>query len=160
MRFQHGIPVLPTQGRGMFGKGMENSAAEHSLALIFCDAKSRCRRGLHRLRCGGSTPPSCSLGLQALQRSLSERCKLQGDRLQVVVVRCVLLQTCNLQPVTPIETACGLPRTAERPVSETVSLGGAIPLTPTIFQPLQVRIFSSLIWPNLQDDFWQPRTVR
>src|SRR5437899_1925144 len=23
------------------------------------DAKSRCQRGLHRLRCGGSTPPSC-----------------------------------------------------------------------------------------------------
>ena len=29
--------------------------------------------------------------------------------------------------------ACGSPRTAERPVSETVSLGGAIPLTPTNF---------------------------
>jgi hypothetical protein len=29
-------------------------------------------------------------------------------------------------------TACGLPRTEERPVSETVNLGGAIPLTPTI----------------------------
>ena len=29
------------------------------------------------------------------------------------------------------ETACGLPRTAERPVSETMSLGDAIPLTPT-----------------------------
>ena len=27
--------------------------------------------------------------------------------------------------------ACGSPRTAEGPVSETVSLGGAIPLTPT-----------------------------
>ena len=26
---------------------------------ISCDAKSRCQRGLHRLRCGGSTPPSC-----------------------------------------------------------------------------------------------------
>ncbi len=35
-----------------------------------------------------------------------------------------------------ISTACGLPRTAERPVSETVSLGGAIPLTPTNFNLL------------------------
>ena len=32
--------------------------------------------------------------------------------------------------------ACGLPRTAERPVSETVSLGGAIPPTPTILHAL------------------------
>ncbi len=32
------------------------------------------------------------------------------------------------------QTACGSPRTAERPVSETVSLGGAIPPTPTISQ--------------------------
>ena len=155
----------------------------------FCDAKSQCRRGLHRLRCGGSTPPSCSLGLQALQRCSGflnrrargdtvathqfERCKLQGDKLQVVAVRSALLQTCNLQLSTcnsnhasvvksqshsasngefaggspagctrliydlQFETACGLPRTAERPVSETVSLGGAIPLTPTIFHVLQ-----------------------
>ena len=32
------------------------------------------------------------------------------------------------------QTACGSPRTAEGPVSETVSLGGAIPLTPTILK--------------------------
>ena len=48
----------------------------------FCDAKSRCRRGLHRPGCGGSTPPSRSqsvprwrdrdwvASIAAMQRSL------------------------------------------------------------------------------------------
>ena len=56
---------------------------------------------------------------------------LRTSRLQVRVLPGVPLSF-TIEDLR-FQTACGLPRTAERPVSETVSLGGAIPLTPTIF---------------------------
>lgn len=67
-------------------------------------------------------PPSslCSRS-SSIRAPVAVRQHLRTRRLQV-----------RFLPGASIQTACCSPRTAERPVSETVSLGGAIPLTPTI----------------------------
>jgi hypothetical protein len=73
--FQPGIGV--DRYTPVFQTGIESALL--SCPSILRDAKSRCRSGLHRPGCGGSTPPSCRgpcgrpprvASIAAMQRSL------------------------------------------------------------------------------------------
>src|SRR2546428_12190895 len=45
-----------------------NTGRATLMLVHFLATRTRCRPGLHRLGCGGSTPPSRPVALQALQR--------------------------------------------------------------------------------------------
>lgn len=140
---ESGLPAEATHGRS-------NGRAPDSVRLgfHFMRRENRCRSGLHRLDCGGSTPPSrrvwvanCDSEVPALNR----RELGANPRRPTISASVVKLLSCSASNgefaggspagCTNLR-ACGLTRIAEGPDSESGSLGGASPFMPTISRRL------------------------
>src|SRR2546429_3457505 len=66
---ESGLPAEASHGRRCLRTATGPDARFGALGIFLTRREYRCRSGLHRPGCGGSTPPSCrGRGLQALQR--------------------------------------------------------------------------------------------